>query len=157
MLADFTGDGRADPLLRVRDNSNGYCSVGEFATTAADAPAVDRLATIRTPTGLTLQPQYQRSIELGRPISLPVVKELWLRDFPRVVFNRQLSPIIETHRYTFSDNRWDAVAGELLGFRQGWDEIVERISPSAWSTSRMPRAAASPTPSCASAPRPPRS
>ncbi|HRC55372.1 MAG TPA: FG-GAP-like repeat-containing protein, partial [Kofleriaceae bacterium] len=128
LVADFTGDGRADPILRTRDPSGGFCAVSgaQFLATATDAPAVDRLASIQSPTGLTLQALYQRSTNPGLPISLPVVKELWIRDFPRVYFNRPISPILETHRYTFLSGKWDPARAEFMGFAQGWDELVER-------------------------------
>lgn len=126
IATDVTGDGRVDPRLRVRSLLGSSCDAFQFATTAVDAPAVDKLASIQTPTGMTVQPTYARSVTAGLPVALVVVDELRIRDFPRWVINRVLSPVIETHRYQFSGGKYDAARRELMGFSLARDEIVER-------------------------------
>ena len=125
LLGDLTGDGRADPILRVRSALGTSCSNYQFATTAVSAPAIDRLSKLETPTGLSLEPTYRRVTSAGLPVSLLVIDRLTLRDFTRggkFLF----APVIETHRYTFSNNRWDAARRQLMGFSAATDDILER-------------------------------
>ena len=126
LLPDVTGDGRADPQVRLVDGGQAVCAASRAGTTSYDAPAVDRLASIRSPAGLTAAVTYARASGPAFPISLAVVKDVTLRDFPRADLKGTVSPVIETHRYTFFNGRYDTARGELMGFGAVTEMLPER-------------------------------
>lgn len=122
---DVTGDGRVDPIVHLLGQG---CSQ-LISARAADAPAVDRLRSLETPTGLTVEVDYQRSAAAdnpGLPIALPVVSGLVLRDFPRDLHGRTVRPVIETHHHHFRAGRWAADERRFAGFGQVDHWIDER-------------------------------